>query len=85
MRLRRLIIVVSLIVLPVALYVLGYFTLLRGRAFELIQLDTSNMPGNLFSIRADYRAEGADWFFCPVHLLDRSIRSEYWTVVLPTE
>ena len=72
------------ILLPVALYLLGYFALLGGRTLEQIGVDPVTQR-NLFIIHPEYRSDGADWLFHPVHLLDRSIRRDYWTNVLPDD
>jgi hypothetical protein len=81
---RRLIVTLFTILLPLALYLLGYFALLRGRTFEQIGVDPVTQQ-NLFVIHPEYRSDGADWLFYPVHLLDRRMRRDYWTSVLPTD
>jgi hypothetical protein len=79
---RRLIVTLLTILLPLALYLLGYFALLRGRTFEQVGVDPVTQR-NLFVIHPDYRSDGADRLFYPAHLLDRRMRRYYWTKVLP--
>ena len=77
---RRLIVTLLTILLPLALYLLGYFALLRGRTFEQTGVDPITRR-NLFVIHPEYRSDGAAWLFYPVHLLDRRMRRDYWTRV----
>ncbi|MEX2139058.1 MAG: hypothetical protein WD894_07340 [Pirellulales bacterium] len=84
MRVRALIIILLSILVPLCLYLGAYFALLKGRLYEPIGVNPATRQ-NLFLIHPEYRTEGSGWILYPVHLLDRRIRRDYWTQVLPTD